>query len=55
MIYHLAVAAPVPAVLVILAFVKARGVTRAFLLAIALLLLVVLFYASFMFFCNVCN
>jgi hypothetical protein len=43
----------VPAVLVILAFVKARDMaTRAILVLTALLLLVVLFYASFIFFCE---
>ena len=52
LIYHLAVAAPVPAVLVILAFTKARGTTRIILVATALLLFVVLFYGSFIFFCE---
>jgi hypothetical protein len=43
----------VPAFLVILAFVKARDITtRAILVLSALLLFVVLFYASFIFFCE---
>jgi hypothetical protein len=42
----------VPAVLVVLAFTKARGTTRIILVGTALLLLVVLFYASFIFFCE---
>jgi len=42
----------VPAVLVVLAFTKARGTTRIILVGTALLLLLVLFYASFIFFCE---
>jgi hypothetical protein len=43
----------VPAILVVLAFTKARdAVTRIILVGSALLLLVVLFYASFIFFCE---
>jgi hypothetical protein len=42
----------VPAVLVVLAFTKARGTARVVLVGTALVLLVVLFYASFIFFCE---
>jgi hypothetical protein len=53
LLYHIAVAAPVPAILVVLAFTKARdAVTRIILVGSALLLLVVLFCASFIFFCE---
>jgi len=52
-LYNLAFAAPVPAILVVLAFTKARdAVTRIALVCSALVLFVVLLFVSFMFFCE---
>ena len=45
-------AAPVPLLLVVLAFTKARGMTRVLLLVTAPLLFVVLFFATFLFYCE---
>jgi hypothetical protein len=52
--YNLAVAAPVPVLLIVLAFTKARGLARLLLVATALLLFLTTYIVSLFFFCN-CN
>ena len=54
-VYHLLVAAPVPGILVVLAFVKVRGQARVVLLSSSLLLLVLIYVVSYMFFCVGCT
>jgi hypothetical protein len=54
-VYHLAIAAPLPAVLVVLAFVKARRETRVVLLSCSLVLFVLIYVVSYMFFCVGCS
>jgi hypothetical protein len=54
-VYHVAFAAPAPAVLVVLAFTKARGMTRTILFATGLLLFVVLYIVSYGLFCVGCT
>jgi hypothetical protein len=45
----------VPALLVVLAFTKVRGYAATFLVGTAILLFVVLFFVSYMLFCNACS
>ena len=52
-LYNLAVAVPVPAVLIVLAFTKGRHLgTRIILVGSALVLFVVLLFVSLLFFCE---
>jgi hypothetical protein len=54
-VYHLLVAMPVPGILVVLALMKARGGTRIALLASSVLLFVLVYVVSYMFFCVGCT
>jgi hypothetical protein len=53
--YHLLVALPIPSILVGLAFLKTRNGTRVALLAGSLVLFVVIYVVSYMFFCVGCT
>jgi hypothetical protein len=54
-VYHLLVAAPVPGILVVLAFVKVRGQATVVLLISSLLLFVLIYLVSYVFFCVGCT
>ena len=54
-LYNLAVAAVVPALLIVLAFTKARGMSRLGLVVAAPLMFVVLLFVSLFFFCDGCD
>lgn len=54
-VYHVLVAAFVPGILVVLALVKARGEASVILLSISLLLFVLIYVISYLFFCVGCN
>jgi hypothetical protein len=53
--YHLLVALPIPVILVGLAFLKTRNETRVALLASSLVLFVVIYVVSYIFFCVGCT
>jgi hypothetical protein len=54
-IYNLAVAALVPALLIVLAFTEARGVTRLGLIISAPVMFLVILFVSLFFFCDGCD
>jgi hypothetical protein len=54
-VYHLLVAAPLPAILVVLAFATTRGQMKVALLATSILLFVLIYFVSYVVFCVGCT